>query len=102
MTPKELIAVTYQVPSFYTNNVQFTYINGLFRITFLEQNLTSAPESPEVQETLAPRISVTLTPETLAEMLRQGGELYDAAAALIAKTNEAAAFATPGGSGASN
>ena len=94
MPPPNLAALAYSVPSFYTNLVAFTYINGVFRVTFFEQHLTQTGASPELVETLVPRTSVTLTPGTFTQMLQAGNEIYNAMREAATTTET---FASSGG-----
>ena len=74
------VSLAYSVPAVYTNLVQFTYINGVFRVTFFEQHLGASAESPEVVEVVAPRVSVVMVPAVAADFLKSFGELYNAVA----------------------
>jgi len=75
--PFAQLPLAYQVPSFYVNCVRFTYINGVFRVTFFEQQLIPKPDAPnEVAEILVPRTSVTMVPAVAEEFLRAFGEMY--------------------------
>jgi hypothetical protein len=76
--PFAQLPLAYQVPSLYVNCVRFTYINGIFRVTFFEQQLVPKPEAPnEVAEILVPRTSVTMIPAVVADFLREFGNLYN-------------------------
>ena len=68
-------------PATYTNLINITYINGLFRLTFAEQAVTQArPDSPEMVENTVNRFAVVMTPATLAVFLQTGSEVYNAVA----------------------
>ena len=72
------VSLAYQVPAVYANLVQFTYINGVFRVTFFEQHLSGTSEgSPEVVEVAAPRAAVVMVPAVAADFLKSFGELYN-------------------------
>ena len=72
------VSLAYSVPAVYTNLVQFTYINGVFRVTFFEQYLSAATEgSPEVTEVTAPRASVVMVSQVAADFLKEFGNLYN-------------------------
>ena len=69
--------LAYNIPSAYVNFAHFTYINGVFRVTFFEQHLGQVAEgSSEVREIVAPRASVTMVPQVAAEFLKSFGDLY--------------------------
>jgi hypothetical protein len=46
-------------------------------MTFFEQHLTGTPGTPEVTETLAPRVAVVMVPGVAAELLKAFGDLYN-------------------------
>ena len=72
-------ALAYSVPSLYTNLISFTYINGVFRVTFFEQHLEQAPNGTpgEVAQVVAPRVSVVMVPAVAADFLKSFGDLYN-------------------------
>ena len=72
--------LAYSIPSIYTNNVAIVYVNGVFRVTFFEQQLSQIPPSPEVRETLAVRCSVTMTPTTASDFIKHFEGLFHAIA----------------------
>lgn len=75
-----LTALEYSIPSTYANVTRFTHINGVFRVTFLEQCLVppQGGGSGEVQQFVMPRASVTLTREALVELVRVANGLLSA------------------------
>jgi hypothetical protein len=81
-----LNTLAYSLPSVYVNNVVVVYINGIFRVTFFEQALHNTPEGPEMKETLAPRVSITMTPTTAQAFLNQFGELFSTVAKAVAES----------------
>jgi hypothetical protein len=90
-------SLIFTVPSFYTNFVSFTYLNGVFRITFFEQYIEPKKDSPgEIVETLSPRVSVTMVPHIAADFLKAFGELYNQVAKSV---TTAAATVMPEGDG---
>ena len=71
-------SLAYSIPAVYINQLSFTYINGVFRITCYEQQLLGGSlEEPEVSSVLAPRVAFVLTPSTAGEFLKTFGELFE-------------------------
>ena len=100
MTPPPAPSPTtlaYSVQATYTNLASIAYINGMFRVAFFEQQLSQGPNgSPEVTETLAPRVAVIMTPATAHEFIKQFGSLYHTIASAV-QTQAASVMPEQGG-----
>ena len=95
--PPSSTTLAYSVPATYTNHASIVYINGMFRVAFFEQQLSQGPNgSPEVTETLVPRVAVIMTPATAHEFIKQFGSLYHNIASAV-QTQAASVMPKQGG-----
>jgi hypothetical protein len=76
--PLAQLPLAFQVPSLYVNCIRFTYINGVFRVTFFEQQLVPKGDGTnEAMEILVPRTSVTMVPAVVSDFLREFGGFFN-------------------------
>ena len=68
MSSTDVTALAYSIPAFYTNNIAITQINGLFRLTFFEQNAVYSPGGAPPNIITSPRVAVMVTASTAVEL----------------------------------
>lgn len=68
--PTDLIRAAFAISSLPANLVHIIFLNGAYRITFMEHVKISGELGTEPVEMLMPRASVTLPVDTFAEFLR--------------------------------